>query len=57
MITYNQKQRVTLFINPAIVKHARGQAVVEEISLTALVEKALIQYLPKVTIIKKASNL
>lgn len=53
MTTYNQKQRVTLFINPAIVKHARAQAVVEEISLTALVEKALIQYLPKVTIIKK----
>lgn len=48
------KQRVTLFLNPAITKQARGQAVVEEISVTTLVEKALIMYLPKETIIKKA---
>jgi hypothetical protein len=49
----NTKQRITLFMNPSLVKHARAQAVVEEISLTNLVEKALINYLPKVTIIKK----
>lgn len=47
------KQRITLFLNPAIAKHAKAQAVVEEISLTNLVEKALIDYLPKKTIIKK----
>ena len=47
------KQRVTLFINPSIAKQARAQAVVEELSLTSLVEKALIKYLPKETIIKK----
>ncbi len=47
------KQRVTLFINPSIAKQARAQAVVEELSLTNLVEKALIKYLPKETIIKK----
>lgn len=47
------KQRITLFINPAIVKHARAEAVVEEITLTALVEKALTKYLPKETTIKK----
>lgn len=52
-MTTNNKQRVTLFINPAIAKHARAQAVVEELSLTNLVEKALIQYLPKETVIKK----
>jgi hypothetical protein len=34
--------------------HARAQAVVEELSLTNLVEKALIKYLPKGTVIKKA---
>jgi len=50
----NNKQRVTLFVNPSILKHARAQAVVEDLSLTALVEKALINYLPKETIIKKA---
>jgi hypothetical protein len=47
------KQRITLFVNPLILKHARAQAVVEELSLTSLVEKALINYLPKETVIKK----
>jgi len=46
-------QRVTLFLNPAILKHAKAQAVVEDLTLTALVEKALIRYLPKETVIKK----
>ncbi len=53
MIT-NKKQRLTLFINSSIVKHAKAQAVVEELSLTNFVEKALINYLPKETIIKKS---
>lgn len=52
-MTSNNKQRITLFINPAIAKHARAQAVVEEITLTYLVEKALIKYLPKETVVKK----
>jgi hypothetical protein len=49
----NIKQRVTLFVNPSILKHARAQAVVEDLSLTSLVEKSLINYLPKETTIKK----
>ena len=53
-MTTNNKQRITLFINPFIAKHAKAQAVVEELSLTSLVEKALINYLPKETVIKKA---
>ena len=52
-ITTYYKQRVTIFINPAIAKHARAQAVVEDITLTDLVEKALTKYLPEETIIKK----
>ena len=52
-ITTINKQRITLFINPFIAKHARVQAVVEEITLTNLVEKALSDYLPKETVIKK----
>lgn len=48
------KQRVTLFVNPQILKHARAQAVVEDLSLTSLVEKALVNYLPKETVIKKS---
>lgn len=47
------KQRVTLFLNPNLLKHAKAQAIVEEISLTDLAEKALVKYLPKETIIKK----
>lgn len=52
-MTTKLKQRITIFINPAIAKQARAQAVVEELTLTNLVEKALINYLPKETIIKK----
>lgn len=52
-MTTKLKDRVTLFLNPSISKHARAQAVVEELSLTALVERALIKYLPKETVIKK----
>jgi predicted HicB family RNase H-like nuclease len=53
-MTTNNKQRITLFISPAIAKHAKAQAVVEGISLTSLVEKALTNYLPQETVIKKA---
>lgn len=52
-MTTKQKQRVTLFLRPAIIKHARTQAVIEELTLTALVEKAVLDYLPAVTLIKK----
>lgn len=52
-MTTNTNQRITLFINPSLVKHARAQAIVEETSLTYLVEKALINYLPKEIVIKK----
>ncbi len=48
------KQRITLFINPAIVKQARAQAIIEDLTLTNLVEKALIKYLPKEIVIKKS---
>jgi len=53
-MTAANKQRVTIFINPSIAKHAKAQAVVEELSLTNFIEKALINYLPKETVIKKA---
>lgn len=52
MATTDQ-QRVTIFINPSIALQARAQAVVERLTLTALIEKALLNYLPKETIIKK----
>jgi hypothetical protein len=54
MTNNNKKQRVTLFIDPRIAKHAKAQAIVEEITLTALIERALVGYLPKKTIIEKA---
>jgi len=52
-MTTNIKQRVTLFLNPNLLMQSRAQAVVEGRNLTNLVEKALIKYLPKETIIKK----
>jgi len=54
MTTNNSKQRVTLFLNPGLLTHAKAQAVVEGRSLTFLVETALLKYLPKETVIKKA---
>jgi hypothetical protein len=52
-MTTTQTQRITLFLTPSLVKFARAQAVVEETTLTVLVEKALIEYLPGETVIKK----
>lgn len=51
-MTIKKKQRVTLFLNHDIVKHARVQAVVEDLSLTDLVENALTDYLPKEIVVK-----
>jgi len=53
MSTTIQKHRVTLLINHSIVTHAKAQALVENTTLTSLVEKALIAYLPSEIIIKK----
>lgn len=55
MTTSNSK-RTTLFLNPNILKHAKAQAVIEDTTLTALIEKALIKYLPEETTIKKVVN-
>ena len=52
-MTTNDKRRVTLFLNPKLVKHAKAQAIIEGLSLTYLVEKTLIKYLPAETVIKK----
>ncbi|KKU15222.1 MAG: hypothetical protein UX21_C0005G0018 [Microgenomates group bacterium GW2011_GWC2_45_8] len=54
-MTNDDKQRVTLFLNPKILKHARAEAVVEDLTLTSLVENALTAYLPKETVIKKVN--
>ena len=52
-MTSTAKQRITLFINPSVAKHARAQAIMEGLTLTSFLEKALIDYLPDKTIIKK----
>ena len=46
-MTTSKTSRITLFINSFIAKHARAQAIYDELSLSKLVEKALIAYLPK----------
>lgn len=53
-MTSKDKRRVTLFLNPKLLIHAKAQAVIENISLTALTEKALIDYLPEEIVIKNA---
>ena len=55
-MTTNKKQRLTLFINPIILKHAKVQAIVEEITLTALIEKLLLSYLPEEIVVKNPQN-
>jgi hypothetical protein len=53
-MTIDKKQRVTLFLDPSLLKQAKMQALVEDESLSALIERALTKYLPKeTTIIKK----
>lgn len=52
-MTTTTKQRITLFLHPPLAKQARAQAVCEDLTLTKLVEKALIEYLPQETVIKK----
>lgn len=52
-MTTNNKKRVTLFLHPDLIKHARAQAIIEGISLTDLAQRALAKYLPKETVIKK----
>ncbi|MCE5222688.1 hypothetical protein LLG10_00650 [bacterium] len=47
------KQRVTIFINPDLLKQAKAQAVLEDITLANLIERALLQHLPKEIVIKK----
>lgn len=56
IMTKIAKQRVTLFLNPGLLKQAKIQAIIEERSLTALIEEALVKYLPKKTIPKKAAT-
>jgi hypothetical protein len=53
-MTKNEKQRVTIFLNPALLKHTKAQAIIEEINLTSLIEKALIKYLPTEIVLRKA---
>lgn len=55
--TTKSKHRLTLFVNPAIAKHAKAQALIEDLTLTQLVEKALLEYLPKEIVIKKPNIL
>lgn len=53
-MTKNEKQRATLFLDPSLLKQAKMQAIIEELSLTALIEKALTKYLPEETKIRKS---
>jgi len=49
----NKKQRVTIFIDPKLLKQAKAQAIADDLTLTVLTERALEKYLPKETILKQ----
>ena len=55
-MTTKNKRRLTLFVNPAIIKQAKVQAIMEELTLTAFIEKILVAYLPEEILIKKPEN-
>ncbi len=52
-MTTTDKQRTTLFLKPILLKQAKAQAIIEDVTLTTLIEKALVKYLPDETVIKK----
>lgn len=54
-MTTKDGQRTTVFLNPKILKHAKAQAVLEDVTLTILIERALVNYLPEETVIKKVN--
>lgn len=54
IMSTSTKQRVTLFLSPALILQARAQAIVENQTLTELISSALESYLPEEIIIKKA---
>lgn len=56
MTSKKAKQRITIFMDPDIAKHAKAESVIKEITLSELIEKALLSYLPKETIITKADR-
>jgi len=47
------KQRVTIFLKPSILKHAKAEAVLEGMTLTQYVEKAIVAFLPVETVVRK----
>ena len=42
-------------MDPSLVKYAKAQAIIDEMTLTSLVEKALLKYLPTETKISKVN--
>ena len=52
-MTAVSRQRLTLFLRPSIIKHARATAIIEDKTLTKLIEDALIAYLPEEIVLKK----
>ena len=45
---HEEKKRVTAFIDPVIVKRARARGVLEGLTISEMVEKALDEYAPKI---------
>jgi len=52
-MTSNKKQRLTIFLDPKLIKLAKAQAVILETTLTSVIETALVKFLPEEIIIIK----
>ena len=51
-MTNKTKKRVTIFIDPEILIHSKAEALIRGITLSQLIEKAMVDYLPNETTIK-----
>ena len=47
-MTTDDKQRVTLFVNPDLVKRAKVRGALEGLTISEVVERALDVYTPKI---------
>lgn len=48
LITKEEKQRVTAFVDPSLVTRAKVRGALEGLSISEIVEKALEAYAPKI---------
>lgn len=46
-MTTTDKQRLTVFLKPDLIRHAKAEAVIKNSTVADLIVKALVAYLPE----------